>query len=196
MRWLFDYIRGLLVQKEPNRAVLEVGGLGFDVSITSTTSGELPSVGETAKVYTYLIVREDNLTLYGFTSLLERTVFAYLLGVGGIGPRTAQAVLSTFSAAAFIQIVHNGDGAALQKVSGVGKKTAQRILLELKDKVRRLGQEAAVSILSGAEPDLAVAALLQLGYTDDEVHLALGQVESGADTAQRVRAALEVLRKR
>jgi Holliday junction DNA helicase RuvA len=196
VRLLFDYIRGLVVQKEPNRAVLEVGGLGFDISITSTTSGELPSVGEMAKVYTYLLVREDNLALYGFNSLLERTVFVHLLSVGGIGPRTAQAVLSTFTASAFIQIVNSNDGQALQKVSGVGKKTAQRILLELKDKIRRLGHETAVPIGAGTEPDLAVAALLQLGYTDDEVQLAIGQVESSADTAERVRAALEVLRKR
>jgi Holliday junction DNA helicase RuvA len=196
VRLLFDYIRGLVVQKEPNRAVLEVGGLGFDISITSTTSGELPSVGEMAKVYTYLLVREDNLALYGFNSLLERTVFVHLLSVGGIGPRTAQAVLSTFTASAFIQIVNSNDGQALQKVSGVGKKTAQRILLELKDKIRRLGQETAVPIRTGTEPDLAVAALLQLGYTDDEAQLAMGQVESSADTAERVRAALEVLRKR
>ena len=176
--------------------MLEVGGLGFNLSITTVTSGQLPAVGDTAKVYTDLIVREDNLALYGFATLLERTVFTYLLDVGGIGPRTAQAVLSTFTAPAFIQIVLSGDEAALKKVSGVGKKTAQRILLELKDKLRRLGQEQEVPLSAGAEPDLAVAALLQLGYTDDEVHWALGQVESDADSAQRVKAALEVLRKR
>ena len=186
----------MVAHKAPNRAVLEVGGLGFDLSITTITSGQLPAVGDTAKVYTDLIVREDNLSLYGFATMLERTVFSYLLDVGGIGPRTAQAVLSSFTASAFIQAVLSGDEAALRKVSGVGKKTAQRILLELRDKLRQLGQEADVPMSTGAEPDLAVAALLQLGYTDGEVQLALGQVQSDADTAQRVKAALEVLRKR
>ena len=184
------------MQKAPNRAVLEVEGLGFDLSISSITSGQLPSVGETAKVYTHLIVREDKLALYGFATLLERTVFTYLLDVGGIGPRTAQAVLSTFTSSAFIQIVQCGDEAALCKVSGVGKKTARRILLELKDKLCRLVEEEDISISARTEPDLAVAALLQLGYRNDEVYLALGQVDSDADTALRVRAALEVLRER
>ncbi len=184
------------MQKTPDRIVLEVGGVGFDLSISNITSGQLPAIGEKAKVYTYLIVREDNLVLYGFGTLLERTVFNHLLSVGGIGPRTAQAVLSTFTPPAFIQIVQSSDEEALCKVSGVGKKTAQRILLELKDKLRRIGQEADISVSTGVEPDLAAAALLQLGYTDDEVKLALSKVDNSADTALRVRGALEVLRER
>ncbi|HHV06716.1 MAG TPA: Holliday junction branch migration protein RuvA [Firmicutes bacterium] len=193
---LFDYIRGVLIEKTTERAVLEVGGIGFALTITATTSQELPLAGETATIFTYLHVREDSLTLFGFTSRLERSVFTMLLDVGGIGPRTAQAVLSTLTATAFIQAVNSGDMAALLKVSGVGKKTAQRIILELKDKLRRLAQETNVTTISTAEPDLAAAALIQLGYTDEEVQMALANVESSADTAKRVRSALEVLRKR
>ncbi len=193
---LFDYIRGVLIEKTTERAVLEVGGIGFALTITATTSQELPLAGETATIFTYLHVREDSLTLFGFTSRLERSVFTLLLDVGGIGPRTAQAVLSTLTATAFIQAVNSGDMAALLKVSGVGKKTAQRIILELKDKLRRLAQETNVTTISTAEPDLAAAALIQLGYTDEEVQMALANVESSADTAKRVRSALEVLRKR
>lgn len=193
---LFEYIRGTLIQKTLDRAVLEAGNLGFTLSITSTTSEELPPVGENCKIYTYLHVREDNLTLFGFTTPLERSVFTLLLDVGGIGPRTAQAVLSTFTAAAFIQVVGSGDTAALLKVSGVGKKTAQRIMLELKDKLRRLSKETDLGELPATDSDLAAAALVQLGYTGEEVQLALAQIESGADTEKRVRAALEVLRKR
>jgi Holliday junction DNA helicase RuvA len=193
---LFEYIRGVLIHKTPDSAVLEVGGLGFAINTTATTSEELPPVGEMCKVYTYLHVREDKLALFGFASSLERSVFMLLLDVGGIGPRTAQAVLSTFTAAAFIQAVNGGDTASLLQVSGVGKKTAQRIMLELKDKLRRLGQEADIDHLPDTDPDLAVAALLQLGYTGEEVRQALAQGESSDDTAQRVRAALEVLRER
>ena len=105
------------MQKTHELAVLEIGGLGFALSITATTAKELPPVGKTGKVYTYLYVREDRLTLFGFSTPLERTVFTLLLDVAGIGPRTAQAILSTFTAPALIQVVNRGDTSALLTVT-------------------------------------------------------------------------------
>lgn len=182
--------------KTPDIAVVEVNGLGFAISITANAFREIPLVGEVCELYTYLHVREDNLALFGFSSLLERSVFMLLLEVGGIGPRIAKAVLSTFTASSFIQAVSNEDMLALQRVSGVGKKTAQRIILELKDKLRRLGEEADIHYVPAFDSDLAAAALLQLGYSQQEVGRALSKVAGNDDMAQRVRAALKVLRER
>ncbi|HKM39581.1 MAG TPA: Holliday junction branch migration protein RuvA [bacterium] len=193
---MFEYIRGTLVGKTPDIAVVEVNGLGFAISITANAFREIPLVGEVCELYTYLHVREDNLALFGFSSLLERSVFMLLLEVGGIGPRIAKAVLSTFTASSFIQAVSNEDMLALQRVSGVGKKTAQRIILELKDKLRRLGEEADIHYVPAFDSDLAAAALLQLGYSQQEVGRALSKVAGNDDMAQRVRAALKVLRER
>ncbi|NMA54530.1 MAG: Holliday junction branch migration protein RuvA [Firmicutes bacterium] len=196
---MFEYIQGILVHSTPDKAVIEVGGVGFAVNTTASTFHELPPTGQVCKIYTYLHVREDNLTLFGFYSPLERKVFTLLLNVGRIGPKIAQTVLSTFTATAFIQTVNSGDTAALLQVSGVGKKTAQRIILELKDKLRRL-EPVEDEYLPAEGQDLAVAALLQLGYSRREIEQALAQVaadgEEAGEEAQRVRAALKVLRER
>lgn len=196
MRTLFDYIRGLIIQKEPDRVVLEVQGLGFDIYCAATTSTQLPAPGEKAKIYTYFVVREDNMTLYGFNTLLERTVFVHLISVSGIGPRTALAVLSTFTAEYFVQIVCTNDEQSLCQVSGIGKKTAQRIMLELRDKIRRLEQQMDEPTQEYPDSNLTIAALRQLGYVDDEIRFALEETESSGSSSERVRAALEVLRKR
>ncbi|MDK2927070.1 MAG: holliday junction helicase RuvA [Bacillota bacterium] len=195
---LFEFLRGTLVNKTPGFVVIEVNGVGFGLKVSSSTAVELPAVGEEAHVYTYLHVREDALQLFGFASPLERTVFTSLLGVEGIGPRLALAVLSTFTAAQVLNLVRAGDVASLVRVSGVGKKTAQRIVLELKEKLGALATDeaAAAAPAALAEEDLASAALLELGYTAGEAEEALRQVPADLEAAARVRAALEALRKR
>ncbi|MDK2882318.1 MAG: holliday junction helicase RuvA [Bacillota bacterium] len=197
MKGLFEFLRGTLVKKNPGSAVLEVNGVGFLLKVSTNTANTLPSVGEEAFLYTQLYVREDALVLFGFASPLERMVFASLLGVEGVGPQTALAVLSTFSAPEVLYLVRSGDVAALMRVKGIGKKTAQRIILELKEKLGKLVSEEETPLRNEPpEDDLASAALLELGYRPEEVQTALGQVARDLDPAARVRAALEVLRKR
>lgn len=194
---LFEFVHGIVKNKMPGYIVIEVNGVGFGLKVSDSTVKELPEVGQLALVYTYLHVREDALMLFGFASPLERTLFNLLLGVEGIGPRVALAVLSTFSATEFVRAVRIGDVSALLRVSGVGKKTAQRIVLELKEKVRALTNEPEeLSTPETEEDDLTVAALLHLGYSPEEIQRALKQVPEGQDVALRVRAALEILRKR
>jgi Holliday junction DNA helicase RuvA len=197
VKGLFEFLRGTLVKKNPGSAVLEVNGVGFLLKVSTNTANTLPSVGEEAFLYTQLYVREDALVLFGFASPLERMVFASLLGVEGVGPQTALAVLSTFSAPEVLYLVRSGDVAALMRVKGIGKKTAQRIILELKEKLGKLVSEEETPLRNEPpEDDLASAALLELGYRPEEVQTALGQVARDLDPAARVRAALEVLRKR
>ena len=196
MRTLFDYITGTLVQKEANRIVLDVGGVGFDVQATSMTTSALLSIGEVVTVHTYLVVREDSLSIYGFESVLERTLFIQLLGISGIGPRLAIAALSVFSPAELVQIIKSNNETELCKVAGIGKKTAQRIILELRDKIDDTLVNSAATIEVSSSADMAVAALQGLGYTEEEIRYGLEKAEATADTAQRVRNALDALRKR
>lgn len=197
MKGLFEFLRGTLVKKSPDSAILEVNGVGFLLKISANTAAFLPNVGEEAFLYTYLYVREDALVLFGFASPLERTVFASLLEVESVGPRTALAVLSTFSASEVLYLVRAGEVASLMQVKGIGKKTAQRIILELKEKLGGLMSDEETDYRDELpEDDLARAALLELGYRPEEAQAALSHVAADLDPAARVRAALEVLRKR
>jgi Holliday junction DNA helicase RuvA len=194
---LFEFLRGTLVNKNPASVVVEVNGVGFLLKVSANTAAALPNVGEEAFLYTHLYVREDALVLFGFASPLERTVFTSLLGVEGIGPRTALAVLSTYSASEVLYLVRAGDVASLVRVNGIGKKTAQRIILELKEKLGGLISDEETAYENKVpEDDLARAALLELGYRPEEVQAALSRVARDLEPAARVRAALEVLRKR
>ncbi|MDK2856479.1 MAG: holliday junction helicase RuvA [Bacillota bacterium] len=197
MKSLFEFLRGTLVNKNPASVVVEVNGVGFLLKVSANTAAALPNVGEEAFLYTHLYVREDALVLFGFASPLERTVFTSLLGVEGIGPRTALAVLSTYSASEVLYLVRAGDVASLVRVNGIGKKTAQRIILELKEKLGGLISDEETAYENKVpEDDLARAALLELGYRPEEVQAALSRVARDLEPAARVRAALEVLRKR
>jgi Holliday junction DNA helicase RuvA len=192
---VFEFLRGTIVNKTPGWVVLEIGGVGFMLQVSDSTARELPGVGQEAQVYTYLHVREDALILFGFGTPYERDIFLALLGVEGIGTRTALAALSAFNALDLAQIICSGDATSLRKISGIGKKMAQRVILELKEKL--MIDLPEMSPATGMlEEDLAVQALLQLGYSRDEVASALTKVEESGDVGARVRAALEVLRKR
>lgn len=194
---LFEFLRGTLVNKTAGFIVIEVNGIGFGLRVSGSTASELPGTGQETCVYTYLHVREDAVLLFGFASPLERTVFTSLLSVEGIGPRLALSILSTFTAREVLQVVRAGDVASLVRVSGIGKKTAQRIVLDLKEKVGGLAVEGEpAGSAPNAEDDLATAALLQLGYSWEEVRTALSGVPADRAPEVRMRAALEALRKR
>ncbi len=169
---MFEFIQGRLCKKTQEYCVIQVGGIGFQVYTDIRTSAALGNIGEEVTVYTYLQVKEDGLSLFGFPSQEDLAVFQLLISVNGVGPKMALAILSAMTPSAFSVAVAQGDFKAITAGKGVGPKLAQRIILELKDKVKADldGTKAPETVLE-AEPDLlqeAAAALLVLGYRNAE----------------------------
>lgn len=154
-------LRGKLAEKEPSRVVIDVHGVGYEVHIPLTTFTALPDSGAEVSVDIYTHVREDALSLFGFSSRQERRVFERLIGVSGIGPRLAVTILSGGSVESLVGAIRRGDLARLTSIQGVGKKTAERIVLELKDKLQEFTMEAAKVPV---ESDV-LSALENLGYS-------------------------------
>jgi Holliday junction DNA helicase RuvA len=161
-------LRGKILDKQPPRLLLEVQGVGYEVDAPMTTFYDLPDVGAEVTLYTHLAVREDAHTLYGFTTLTDRDLFRSLLKVNGVGARLALGILSGMDARTFIACVQGGDAAALVKLPGIGKKTAERLIIELRD---RLAALAPATVLPGtpvatvsSPVEEAVSALVGLGY--------------------------------
>ena len=177
---MITFLRGHLAESFPNRAVVDVGGVGYGVHIPISTYDALPGVGQPVRLLTHLQVREDAHDLYGFASEEERDLFRLLINqVSGIGPKLALAVLSGMPVATFKACVARNDLAALSRIKGVGKKTAERIVVELRDKV---GVTAAwEAATAGQTPPLqshandAVLALVSLGYRQPDAHKAVEQ---------------------
>lgn len=177
---MITFLRGHLAESFPNRAVVDVGGVGYGVHIPISTYDALPGVGQPVRLLTHLQVREDAHDLYGFASDEERDLFRLLINqVSGIGPKLALAVLSGMPVATFKACVARNDLAALSRIKGVGKKTAERIVVELRDKV---GVAAAwEAATAGQTPPLqshandAVLALVSLGYRQPDAHKAVEQ---------------------
>jgi Holliday junction DNA helicase RuvA len=166
---MIEYLRGTLLENDGEHVVIDVHGVGFGLDVPSTTASALPSIGEEVALHTYLQVKENDLTLYGFAQREERDVFVIILGVSGIGPRTALAILSTLRIADFAAAVANSDIDQLTRIPGIGKKTAERLVMELRDKMKRLLAQskemwgpASSAATSGAPPVVAeVSAALQ-----------------------------------
>jgi len=173
---MINYLHGKLVQALPTQVVMEVQGVGYEVLIPLSSYDKLPASGQDLKLLTHLVVREDAHTLYGFVSAAERDLFRLLINnVSGIGPKIALNILSGISVVAFRGAVANSDVKALSQISGVGKKTAERIVVELRDKIGPAGGWEAASAERGlAEADQrvndAVLALIALGVKQVEAH--------------------------
>ena len=184
-------LRGAPVGRTPDGLVLDVGGVGYLVAATATVGRRAEGGGELV-VETYLHVREDTLQLYGFSDAAERELFVHLLGVSGIGPKVALAVVSSAPPADLRQAIVLGDAPRFQAIPGIGKKTAERIVLELKEK---LGAEDLV-VLPSAESSpssthvVARDALVELGYSVAEAEQALARVDPELEPEERVREAL------
>jgi len=189
-------LEGKLVEKSASSVVIAAGGVGYLVSVPLSTFDLLPEPGEMVKLFTYLNVREDALQLYGFSSSQERQLFEKLISVSGVGPRLALAILSSLSAEHLVSAVESGRADWFNRIPGVGKKTAERIILELKGKLGKvvaLGEAASAASLPG-EGEEAVAALVALGFSNAQaektVFKVLEQAQTRLDTSEIVRRAL------
>jgi holliday junction DNA helicase RuvA len=185
-------LRGTLVRREPPLVLVDVRGVGFEVEVPLSTFDALPAAGAEVTLHTQLIVREDALALFGFATLPERATFRQLLRVAGVGPRLALAVLSGASPAELAALVQAGDLARLTRIPGIGRKTAERIVVELRDALPAI---AGAATGAGARTPLAEAeaALAALGYKPQEVVRALAGAPANADSEALVRTALRVL---
>lgn len=172
---MIAFLEGTIASKDLDGAIIAVGGMGYKVLMSARALDKLPAVGEETKVITKLVVKEDGLYLYGFLTPLEQQIFEKLTGVSGVGPKAAMAVLGSFSAEEIIDILHKQDVTLMQRVPGIGKKTASRIILELKDSF----DGSSVSVETATLPQTSNAykaaqeALLSMGFTGTEVDLAL-----------------------
>ena len=160
---MIGYLTGKLISKKPTRILLDVNGVGYSINISLNTFDKLPDEGTTASLFTYLAVREDALTLYGFSSEPEKQMFELLISVNGIGPKLAQSVLSGIQIDELKDALSTGNISRLITIPGIGRKTAERMLLDLKDKVDLIIDEKDISVPHKIKDD-AVAALTTLGY--------------------------------
>ncbi len=163
---MIAHLRGRLLSKTPNQAIVDCNGVGYDVSISVATFSELPAEGAEAKLFIHTHVREDQIALFGFADTQEKRLFERLLTISGIGPKLAITVLSGISSDRLVAAIRGGDHATLTKIPGIGKKTAERVVLELKDKLDDLAvpTEASTGPHHGPAGDDALSALVNLGY--------------------------------
>jgi len=186
-------LTGRLAARNPPQVLLDVGGVGYEVDVPMSTFFNLPGLGEPVVLLTHLVVREDAHLLYGFLTEGERGTFRELVKISGVGPRTALAILSGLSVAELAAAVGRQDGARLVKVPGIGKKTAERLLLELKGKLGPdLALPAGATAMSDAQADITQA-LQALGYNEREAQAAIKALPPDVGVAEGIKQALKAL---
>lgn len=186
-------IAGKLITKHPPHIVVDVHGVGYELDVPMSTLYQLPATGTEVVLLTHLIVREDAHQLYGFATESERALFRKLLKISGVGARIALAVLSGMSVNDVRQAVAEQDSGRLTRIPGIGKKTAERLLLELKDKLDIA--EVAVRAETDSAGSDVLNALMSLGYSDKEAQFAVRNLESGLSVTEGIRQALKALSK-
>jgi Holliday junction DNA helicase RuvA len=188
-------LRGEITQIEDNALIIEIGGVGLRVLAPAPLRGQM-KVGETVFLYTYLVVRETELSLYGFESQADRDLFNLLLGVDGIGPKVALSVLSTMNIESVQRAIFSDEPELLSRVPGVGKKSAQKIALYLKDRLKPIDMLASVAAMSDVDSEV-LAALTALGYSVVEAQSAIQSLSKDApdDVEERLRLALQYFQK-
>ena len=194
---MIAHLRGKLISKHPNQAIVEAGGVGYDIAISVPTFSELPSVGSDVALHIHTHVREDAIALFGFLRADEKQLFEKLITVSGIGPKLAITILSGMPTSDMVGAIRANDYARLTRIPGIGKKTAERMCVELRDKLEGFGAQQAVAAVSAVEEDV-ISALTNLGY---QRTLAEKAVERAVASAGRenfdaiFRAALGVMAK-
>jgi len=187
-------LTGRLAAKNPPQVLVDVSGVAYELDVPMSTFYNLPATGEAVTLYTHQVVREDAHVLYGFATLEERAAFRQLIRISGVGARTALAVLSGLSVAELAQAVAMQEPGRLTKVPGIGKKTAERLLLELKGKLVEVSPGAQGKTAAGHSADV-LHALVGLGYSEKEAHAAVKGLPPGIAVAEGIRQALRGLSK-
>ncbi|MGC2324788.1 MAG: Holliday junction branch migration protein RuvA [Terriglobales bacterium] len=175
---MIAHLRGRLISKHPNQAIVEAGGVGYDVTITVPTFSDLPASGSEVALFIHTHVREDALALFGFLRAAEKQLFEKLLQVSGIGPKLAITILSGMPATEMVAAIRSGDVARLTRIPGIGKKTAERTILELRDKLEAFGEAPAPRLATPVEEDV-LSALMNLGYQRAAAERALAAAGNG-----------------
>lgn len=190
--FLYYYIKGCVAIKGDGFVVVENGGIGYKLSVSETTRNELAS-GSEALVYTYLYVREDIMELYGFSTIEEKNMFMNLIAVSGIGAKAAISVLSIGTPAKIAAAIITNDANTIKKAQGIGAKTAQRIILELKDKISSDEIDIPEDIPTGESDSISevINALIVLGYSEREAAAAVRGIDASMDTESMIKAALK-----
>ena len=185
-------LSGILLEKNPPQLLVDCNGVGYEVGVPMSTFYNLPPLGEKVVLLTHLTVREDAHLLFGFGSAEERNAFRELIKISGVGARTALSILSGLSVGDLAQAVTLQESGRLTKIPGIGKKTAERLLLELKGKLGADLAAAGISTHSDATADI-LNALVALGYSDKEANAALKQVPAGTGVSEGIKLALKAL---
>lgn len=191
---MIAHLRGKLVAKHPNQAIVEAAGVGYDVTITVPTYSDLPSVGAEVALHIHTHVREDAIALFGFLRPQEKQLFERLISVSGIGPKLAITILSGMAAEEMVAAIRGNDIARLIKIPGIGRKTAERMTLELRDKLEGFGSAKAIAAASPVEEDV-LSALVNLGYQRAAAEKALASSKGGGDFDVLFRQTLAALSK-
>lgn len=192
-------LTGTLVSKKKNKIVVDVGGVGYLLTVSLSTFSELPAENSKVKIFTYQHVRENSAELFGFTSLFEKELFLLLLGVSGIGPKTATDILSNTSLAGFKNAIISQDIKTISGIRGIGKKTAEKLIFELKDKIREFHIPDGKIPSSQSAMDDAIEALKSLGFTyiqsKESAETAAVCLKKNASASEIIKAALKDLQK-
>ncbi len=187
---MIGFLRGVILRKQPPHLLVEVHGVGYEVEAPMSTFYDLPEVNAEVTLFTHLVVRDDAHILFGFGTEMERRFFRSLIRVNRIGSKLALAILSGISADSFVKCVHENDLAALSRVPGIGKKTAERIVVEMRDRLDEIGVAASTGPMNPR--DEALSALVSLGYKPQEATQMLRNIkEEGLSSEELIRRALQ-----
>ncbi len=197
---MISRLRGILLEKDPPWILVDVNGVGYEVEAPTSTFTQLPKSGDTVTLHTHLIIREDAHVLCGFASLQERELFRALIKVNGVGPKLALAILSGIGINEFVQAVHDNAVMVLTRIPGVGKKTAERLLVELRDRLAEWGitsnlpqQVNGMSVATGSVVNEVISALQSLGYKPAEASRLVQQLDTQGKTSEElIRDALKL----
>lgn len=189
---MIGFLRGRILHRQPPHLLVDVQGVGYEVEAPMSTFYGLPEVGAEVMLYTHLAVREDAHVLFGFGTETERRLFRALIRVNGVGPRLALTILSGVSVENFVRCVRDNDSAALTRLPGIGKKTAERLVVEMRDRLEDTGGDAVTRDVPMTARDEALSALVSLGYKPPEAGRMLQAIkDTGISSAELIRRALQ-----